>query len=276
MSRPIPPTRSRRRLRRRNRRADGSRPRPRAAIRQHRVRVDRSVDCPRRRRHRLERHRGHAGPPGAATPSPFRTTIPRGPGRPSADAARFRTLADLRGRRVATLGGTIAYEILLRCRTRSRHRRRCRTTTTCILTDLVIGRLDAVLLDNVLAERRRRTTRDSSRSRKPSRSSTTSACWRRRTQRCATASTRCCRGDAGRPLEAIFGSGGSGTTTSRSCTRGCWPASRRPPVIGDDTQHRDAVQVGGGAAVPAVAPARVPVTLVLSCWRWGWPSPSAC
>src|SRR5262245_16543970 len=31
-----------------------------------------------------------------------------------ADASRFRTLDDLRGRRVGTLGGTIAYEILLR------------------------------------------------------------------------------------------------------------------------------------------------------------------
>ena len=30
----------------------------------------------------------------------------------TADAARFRSLADLRGRRVGTLGGTIAYEIL--------------------------------------------------------------------------------------------------------------------------------------------------------------------
>jgi hypothetical protein len=30
------------------------------------------------------------------------------------DASRFRTLADLRGRRIGTLGGTIAYEILLR------------------------------------------------------------------------------------------------------------------------------------------------------------------
>src|SRR6185295_6117071 len=31
-----------------------------------------------------------------------------------ADAARIRSLADLRGKTVATLGGTIAYEILLR------------------------------------------------------------------------------------------------------------------------------------------------------------------
>src|SRR5205085_1029177 len=30
----------------------------------------------------------------------------------TADSARFRTLADLKGRRVGTLGGTIAYEIL--------------------------------------------------------------------------------------------------------------------------------------------------------------------
>ena len=32
----------------------------------------------------------------------------------SVDGGRFRTLADFRGRRVGTLGGTIAYEILLR------------------------------------------------------------------------------------------------------------------------------------------------------------------
>ena len=42
----------------------------------------------------------------------------------SADAGQFRTLADLRGRRVGTLGGTIAYEILLARRARPRHRRR--------------------------------------------------------------------------------------------------------------------------------------------------------
>ena len=51
-----------------------------------------------------------------------------------ADAARFRTLADLRGRRVATLGGTIAYEILLARRSASTASRRSRTTTTCIRT----------------------------------------------------------------------------------------------------------------------------------------------
>ena len=42
-----------------------------------------------------------------------------------ADAARFGSLADLRGKRVATLGGTIAYEILVRAerdREPQRHR----------------------------------------------------------------------------------------------------------------------------------------------------------
>jgi len=71
----------------------------------------------------------------------------------TADASRFRTLADLRGRKVATLGGTIAYEILLRA-----------GDIVALpyeddvhpYSDLVLGRVDAVLLDNVLADRRRR------------------------------------------------------------------------------------------------------------------------
>jgi len=74
----------------------------------------------------------------------------------TADASRFRTLEDLRGRRVATLSGTIAYEILLRAG---------RDHGIDVLpydddvhpySDLVLGRVDAVLLDNVLADRRRR------------------------------------------------------------------------------------------------------------------------
>ena len=39
-----------------------------------------------------------------------------------ADAARFRTLADLAGRRVATLGATLAFDILLRAEARPRCR----------------------------------------------------------------------------------------------------------------------------------------------------------
>ena len=72
-----------------------------------------------------------------------------------ADASRFR-LADLRGRRVGTLGGTIAYEILLRAEREFGLQAISYDDDVHPYSDLVIGRLDAVLLDNVLAERRRR------------------------------------------------------------------------------------------------------------------------
>jgi polar amino acid transport system substrate-binding protein len=73
-----------------------------------------------------------------------------------ADASRFLTLADLRGRRVGTLGGTIAYEILLRAERDFGIQAVSYDDDLHPYSDLVIGRLDAVLLDNVLAERRRR------------------------------------------------------------------------------------------------------------------------
>jgi polar amino acid transport system substrate-binding protein len=73
-----------------------------------------------------------------------------------ADASRFRTLADLRGRRVGTLGGTIAYEILLRAERDFGLQPISYDDDVHPYSDLVIGRLDAVLLDNVLAERRHR------------------------------------------------------------------------------------------------------------------------
>lgn len=72
------------------------------------------------------------------------------------DASRFRTLADLSGRRVATLGGTIAYEILLRAEREFGIQAISYDDDLHPYSDLVIGRVDAVLLDNVLAERRSR------------------------------------------------------------------------------------------------------------------------
>jgi polar amino acid transport system substrate-binding protein len=74
-----------------------------------------------------------------------------------ADAGRFRTLADLRGRRVATLGGTIAYEILLRAEREHGITAVSFEDDVHPYSDLVLGRVDAVLLDNVLADRRHRT-----------------------------------------------------------------------------------------------------------------------
>jgi polar amino acid transport system substrate-binding protein len=73
-----------------------------------------------------------------------------------ADRLRFRTLADLAGHRVGTLGGTIAYEILLRASHEAGVIPVSYDDDVHPYTDLVLGRLDAVLLDNVLAERRRR------------------------------------------------------------------------------------------------------------------------
>ena len=73
-----------------------------------------------------------------------------------ADAARFRTLADLKGRRVGTLAGTIAYEILLRAEREFGIQLVSYDDDVHPYSDLVIGRVDAVLLDNVLAERRAR------------------------------------------------------------------------------------------------------------------------
>ena len=76
-----------------------------------------------------------------------------------ADAARFRSLADLRGKAVATLAGTIAYEILLRGERDYGLRAVSYEDDVHPYSDLALGRVDAVLLDNVLAERRHRTIR---------------------------------------------------------------------------------------------------------------------
>jgi polar amino acid transport system substrate-binding protein len=71
-----------------------------------------------------------------------------------ADQTQFRTLADLKGRRVGTLGGTIAYQILLNAEREFGIHPVSYDDDVHPYSDLVIGRIDAVLLDNVLAERR--------------------------------------------------------------------------------------------------------------------------
>jgi polar amino acid transport system substrate-binding protein len=70
-----------------------------------------------------------------------------------ADRDRFRTLADLRGRRVGTLGGTIAYELLLAAEREHGIVAVSYDDDVHPYTDTLDGRLDAVLLDNVLADR---------------------------------------------------------------------------------------------------------------------------
>jgi polar amino acid transport system substrate-binding protein len=69
------------------------------------------------------------------------------------DRDKFKTLADLRGRRVATLGGTIAYEILLQAERQQSITAISYDDDVHPYSDLLVGRVDAVLLDNVLADR---------------------------------------------------------------------------------------------------------------------------
>lgn len=70
------------------------------------------------------------------------------------DAGRYRSLRDLAGRRVATLGGTMAYEILLGAQTRYGLIPVSYDDDVHPYEDLLNARVDAVLLDNVLAHRR--------------------------------------------------------------------------------------------------------------------------
>jgi polar amino acid transport system substrate-binding protein len=69
------------------------------------------------------------------------------------DRTHYRTLPDLRGRRVATLAGTIAYDLLLAAQTAHGVVPVSYDDDVHPYEDLLIGRVDAVLLDNVLAAR---------------------------------------------------------------------------------------------------------------------------
>jgi polar amino acid transport system substrate-binding protein len=71
----------------------------------------------------------------------------------AADSARFRRIADLKGRRVATLGATMAYGILLDDAARGGVVPVSYDDDVHPYTDLVDGRVDAVLLDHIIAER---------------------------------------------------------------------------------------------------------------------------
>jgi His/Glu/Gln/Arg/opine family amino acid ABC transporter permease subunit len=72
----------------------------------------------------------------------------------TSDTARLRSLADLAGHRVGTLGGTMAYDILLAAGPRYGIETISYDDDVHPYSDLLLGRVDAVLLDNVIAERR--------------------------------------------------------------------------------------------------------------------------
>jgi polar amino acid transport system substrate-binding protein len=70
-----------------------------------------------------------------------------------ADRERYRTLTDLGGKRVGTLGATMAYQILLSERARTGLIPVSYDDDVHPYTDLAAGRVDAVLLDHIIAER---------------------------------------------------------------------------------------------------------------------------
>src|SRR5688500_17056331 len=71
----------------------------------------------------------------------------------AADGARYRTLADLAGRRVATLGATLAYDLLVAAQAEHGVIPVTYEDDVYPYSDLALGRVDAVLLDEVLANR---------------------------------------------------------------------------------------------------------------------------
>jgi polar amino acid transport system substrate-binding protein len=75
-----------------------------------------------------------------------------------ADRDRFQSLEDLRGRRVGTLGGTTAYDLLLAAQKTLGITPVSYDDDVHPYEDVVSGRLDAVLLDNIIAARSMRRT----------------------------------------------------------------------------------------------------------------------
>src|SRR5258708_1730552 len=69
------------------------------------------------------------------------------------DRDRFRTLADLRGRKVATLGATVAYDMLLHEQQLGKLEVVSYDDDIHPYQDLAGGRIDAVMLDNIIAAR---------------------------------------------------------------------------------------------------------------------------
>jgi polar amino acid transport system substrate-binding protein len=74
------------------------------------------------------------------------------------DSARYKTLSDLANRRVATLGATMAYQLLLDAQRKNGVIPISYDDDIHPYSDLVTGRVDAVLLDNIIADRSLRRT----------------------------------------------------------------------------------------------------------------------
>jgi polar amino acid transport system substrate-binding protein len=71
----------------------------------------------------------------------------------AADRERFRSMADLRGHRIGTLGGTIAYDLLVASQVTKGTLTVSYDDDVHPYADLAEGRIDAVLLDHIIAAR---------------------------------------------------------------------------------------------------------------------------
>ena len=71
----------------------------------------------------------------------------------AADVDKYRSLSDLRGHRVATLGATLAYDLLVDAQARDGIIPVTYEDDVHPYSDLVLGRVDAVVLDAILANR---------------------------------------------------------------------------------------------------------------------------
>ena len=133
--------------------------------------------------------------------------VPRGPDRPRRPTrARFRTLADLRGRRVATLGATLAYDLLVEAQAEHGVVPVTYEDDVHPYSDLALGRVDAVLLDEVLAERgvRRNAGLVNQADRRRRRATTSASSRRQRRAARSDRTTSCAQAMRDGRLEAIF------------------------------------------------------------------------
>ncbi len=186
----------------------------------------------------------------------------------TADASRFRTLADLRGRKSRHARAERSPTRFCCAPSATTASRRFRTTTTCIRTAIWCSGASTPCCSTTCSPNGGCGRCPVSRfSRTPSPSATTSACSRRTKARLRDACNEILRAAMrDGPSSASSASGASGTTTSRRCTPGCSRVNRSRrsssstrPAAGDRDagQRGDCLAMDGDAPLSAVAPAGV-------------------
>ena len=182
-----------------------------------------------------------------------------------ADAATYQKLSDLRGRRVATLAGTIAYDILLRAEREYGLTAVSYEDDVHPYSDLILGRVDAVLLDNILADRRKRTIAGFTNQPTLIASSHYVGVLSLANRGCAMGQRHPAQAMRAGTLERIFRKWQVWNDDQPRSTKPCWPAKRFQPSPERHRRARDHVVVAGDIRyLPALLKASV-VTILLSC-----------